>query len=96
MYRNLGRTEHRSRYEERALSILINLDHPVFSAALSDGSVEDAGVRRLSYEIAFSEYAMALGYELLKHDPNMPADDLLYEVRSSLNRVALSAAPLYR
>jgi len=96
VYRNLGRTEHRSRYEERSLSILINLDHPVLSAALSDGSVEDAGVRRLSYEIAFSEYAMALGYELLKNDPNMPADDLLYEVRSSLNRVALSAAPLYR
>jgi hypothetical protein len=55
-----------------------------------------SGFRRLSYEIAFSEYAMALGYELLKQDLNMPADDLLYEVRSSLNRVAASAAPLYR
>ncbi len=96
VYRNLGRSEHRSRYEERSSSILINLDHPVLSAALAEGSVEEPGVRRLSYEIAFSEYAMALGYELLKQDPNMPGDDLLYEVRSSLNRVALSAAPLYR
>jgi hypothetical protein len=96
VYRNLGRSEYRSRYEERSLSILINLDHPVLSAAMADGNVEEPAVRRLSYEIAFSEYAMALGYELLKHDPNMPADDLLYEVRSSLNRVALSAAPLYR
>src|SRR5580704_697701 len=96
VYRNLGRSENRSRYDERSLSILINLDHPVLSAALADGNVEEPGVRRLSYEIAFSEYAMALGYELLKNDPNMPADDLLYEVRSSLNRVALSAAPLYR
>ena len=96
VYRNLGRSEDRSRYEERSLSILINLDHPVLSAALVDNSVEDPGVRRLSYEIAFSEYAMALGYELLKQDPNMPADDLLYEVRSSLNRVAVSAASLYR
>jgi Histidine kinase-, DNA gyrase B-, and HSP90-like ATPase len=96
VYRNLGRSEYRSRYEERSLSILINLDHPVLSAAMADGNVEDPAVRRLSYEIAFSEYAMALGYELLKNDPNMPADDLLYEVRSSLNRVALSAAPLYR
>jgi hypothetical protein len=96
VYRNLGRSEDRSRYEERSLSILINLDPPVLSAALVDNSVEDPGVRRLSYEIAFSEYAMALGYELLKQDPNMPADDLLYEVRSSLNRVAVSAASLYR
>ena len=37
-----------------------------------------------------------LGYELLKQDPNMPADDLLYEVRHTLNRVAGSAASLYR
>lgn len=96
VYRNMGRTENRSCYDERSLSILINLDHPVLSAAMADGNVEEPGVRRLSYEIAFSEYAMALGYELLKHDANMPADDLLYEVRSSLNRVALLAAPLYR
>jgi hypothetical protein len=96
VYRNLGRSDDRSRYDERSLSILINLDHPVVAAALSDGVVEDPGFRRLSYEIAFSEYAMALGYELLKQDPNMPGDDLLYEVRSSLNRVAASAAALYR
>lgn len=96
VYRYLGRSEDRSRYEELTLSILINLDHPVVSAALSESGIEESGFRRLSYEIAFSEYAMALGYELLKQDPNMPADDLLYEVRSSLNRVAASAAPLYR
>jgi hypothetical protein len=96
VYRNLGRSEDRSRYDELSLSILINLDHPVVSAALSESGIEESGFRRLSYEIAFSEYAMALGYELLKQDPNMPADDLLYEVRSSLNRVAASAAPLYR
>jgi hypothetical protein len=96
VYRNLGRAEHRSRYEERSLSILINLDHPVLAAALAESSVEEPSVRRLSYEIAFSEYSMALGYELLKQDPNMPADDLLYEVRHTLNRVAGSAASLYR
>jgi hypothetical protein len=96
VYQNLGRSEDRSRYDERSLSILINLDHPVISAALTDSGIEDAGFRRLSYEIAFSEYAMALGHELLKQDPNMPADDLLYEVRSCLNRVAASAASLYR
>jgi hypothetical protein len=95
-YRNLGRSEDRSLYDELSLSILINLDHPVVSAALSESGIEESGFRRLSYEIAFSEYAMALGYELLKQDPNMPPDDLLYEVRRSLNRVAASAAPLYR
>jgi hypothetical protein len=95
-YRNLGEDEERSFYESAALSILINLDHPVVSAALGSGKVEDPTFRRLSYEIAFSEYAMALGIEIIKQDPNIPADDLLYEVRSCLNRVAASAASLYR
>jgi hypothetical protein len=93
-YRNLGAGEERSRYASATLSILINLDHAVVKAALADGKVEDPTLRRLSYEIAFSEYAMALGYEMLRQDPNMPADDLLYEVRSSLNRIAAAAAAL--
>ena len=49
-----------------------------------------------TYEIAFSEYAMGLGYELSQQDPNMPPDDLLYEVRSTLNRISTAAVALYR
>lgn len=95
-YRQLGKDEQRSRYDPPALSILINLDHPVVAAALGDGSVEDTPFRRLSYEIAFSEYSLVLGYEMIQVDPNMPVDDLLYEVRSSLNRISVAAAELYR
>jgi hypothetical protein len=95
-YRNLGPNEERSRDESATLSILINLDHAVVKAALAESKVEDPTFRRLSYEIAFSGYAMALGYEMLKQDPDIPADDLLYEVRSSLNRIAAAAAALYR
>jgi hypothetical protein len=95
-YKNIGRDEDRSRYDSSTLTILINLDNNVLVAALGEGNIEDPSFRRLSYEIAFSEYAMALGYEFLKQDPNISADDMLYEVRSSLNRVAGSAAILYR
>jgi hypothetical protein len=95
-YRNLGKDELRSVYDPAALAILINLDHAVVAAALGDGNVEDAGFRRLSYEIAFSEYSLALGYEMAHQDPEIPADDLLYEVRSSLNRISVAAASLYR
>jgi len=83
-------------YDSSALTILINLDHLVVAAALGDGNVEDPGFKRLSYEVAFSEYAMALGYETAREDPDIPADDLLYEVRASLNRVSVAAASLYR
>jgi hypothetical protein len=94
-YRDLGRDEHRSKYDASSMTILINLGHPVLSAALKVGSIEDPAFRRLSYEIAFSEYAFALGYELLREDQAMPGDDLLYEVRSTLNRVSKTAAGLY-
>jgi Histidine kinase-, DNA gyrase B-, and HSP90-like ATPase len=95
-YKPLGKENERSVYDPTTLTILINLDHPLVVAALGDGSVEDTTFRRLSYEIAFSEYAMGLGYEVSQQDPNMAADDLLYEVRTTLNRISTAAVALYR
>jgi hypothetical protein len=95
-YKQLGADAERSVYDPTTLTILINLQHPLVMAALGDGHVEDTTFRRLSYEIAFSEYAMGLGYELSQQDPNMPPDDLLYEVRSTLNRISTAAVALYR
>jgi hypothetical protein len=96
IYGNLGENEERSRYDSPALTIVINLDNNVVAAALGRRGTEDPSFVRLSYEIAFSEYAMGLGYEIVKQDQDIPADDVLYEVRSSLNRVASAAAELYR
>jgi hypothetical protein len=95
-YKNIGKDGERSVYDPTTLTILINLDHPLVAAALGDGNVEDTTFRRLSYEIAFSEYAMGLGYEVSQQDPNMAPDDLLYEVRSTLNRISTAAVALYR
>lgn len=94
-YRNLGTDADRSKYDPVSLSILINLDHPVVSAALGGVGVEDPTFRRLSYEIAFSEYAIAFGYEKAKVDPDMPPEDVLFEVRSTLNWISAKAAVLY-
>lgn len=95
MYRPLGEASDRSKYESGTLTIIINLDHAVVMTALDSSGVEDPKFRRLSYEIAFSEYSIGLGYELIKQDPAMPPDDVLYEVRASLNRVSSMAANLY-
>ena len=94
-YKALRTDTERSFYDPATLTIFINLKHPLVMAALGDGHVEDTTFRRLSYEIAFSEYAMGLGYELSQQDPNMPPDDLLYEVRSTLNRISTAAVTLY-
>ena len=95
-YQKLGAEEYRSRYDSTNLAILINLDHPVVKNALSQNGPEDISFRRLGYEIAFIEYSMAIGYELIKQDPEMPPDDLMFEVRATLNRISRTAAPLYR
>ena len=91
----MGRDGRRAEFKSETLTILINLEHPVVAVALGDGEVEDPSFRRLSYEIAFSEYSMAIGYQMLEEDQDIPGDDLLYEVRDTLNRVSRLSAELY-
>ncbi len=94
-FRNLGAQEDRSIYDATSVTIIINLDHSVVAAALSREGIESISFRRLSYEIAFSEYAIALSYEMVNRDPAMPADDVLYDIRATLKRITRAAAPLY-
>ena len=90
-----GASEDRSIYDAPRMTIIINTDHPVVAAALSRDGIESISFRRLSYEIAFSEYAIALSYEMVSRDPAMPADDVLYDIRATLRRITRAAAPLY-
>ena len=94
-YKHLGADADRSVYDESAKVILINLDHPMVAAAVGLGGVEDITFRRLSYEIAFGQYALAVSQEFLKRDPDLTADDVLYEVRDAMRRVTRKAAYLY-
>jgi len=94
-FRNLGEDEDRSMYDPPAMTIIINKDHPVVAAALKGDGIESISFRRLSYEIAFSEYAIALSYEMVNRDPAMPADDVLYDIRATMKRITRAAAPLY-
>jgi hypothetical protein len=88
--------EDRALYDDRQRIILINLDHPAVAAALAGGGTEDVTFRRLSYEIAFTQYAVALAQEYLKRDPDLDANDILFEVRDALRRVTRKAAYLYQ
>jgi hypothetical protein len=92
----LGAEQDRSVYDEASKVILINLDHPMVEAALGLGAVEDVAFRRLSYEIAFGQYALAVSQEFLKRDPDLTADDVLYEVRDTMRRITRRATTLYQ
>lgn len=94
-FRPLGSEEDRSMYDQPAMTLIINTDHAVVAAALLREGIESISFRRLSYEIAFSEYAIALSHEMVERDPGMDAGDVLYDIRATLKRITLTAAPLY-
>ncbi len=95
---NLGEAVGRSSYDRNMLMIIINKDHPAIRNALRSGggSVESPEFRRLSFEISFAEYAIAIGTEMADRDPNMPPDDLVFEIHSTLDRITTNAASVYK
>jgi len=94
-FKNMGPESHRAQYTAEERTIYINLDHPQLSAARGALTVEDPGFRRLSYEVAFSEYAVALASELYRRDEYLDAGEPIFDIRETLNRLARRGAALY-
>lgn len=95
-FREMGEQEPRARYEASERSILVNLEHPQISAALGVGGVKDAAFRRLAYEVAFVEYAIALSVEMANDSHFIDPQDAITSVRETINRMATTAADLYK
>lgn len=95
-FREMGAEEARARYDRQERTILINLDHPQILAAKGVGGIEDAAFKRLSYEVAFSEYAIALAVELANEGYFLDPSEPITEIRETMNRLATLAAVLYR
>lgn len=85
----------RALYVRDERTIYINLDHPQIAAARGLGATEEPAFRRLAYEVAFSEYAVALASELAARDEYLDPSDPIVDIRETLNRVARKAASLY-
>jgi hypothetical protein len=94
-FRDMGEASHRAEYRSDERTIYINLEHPQVAAARGLGPVEDPIFRRLAYEVAFSEYAIALAQELAKRDEYRDPTDPIFDIRETLNRVARKGASLY-
>lgn len=90
-----GEGSARAIYQRDKRTIFINLDHPQISTALQGRTVEDAVFRRLAYEVAFSEYAVALAMELDHREEFLDPQDAIVEIRETIHRIARAAAPLY-
>ena len=81
--------ENRSRYDGKTKTIFINLDHPQIASAFETGgnSTDSREFREVCYEVAAVEYAIALPYEKLEKDELYPAEDALFDVKETIDRV---------
>lgn len=94
-FRELGESEPRAKYDRSQRTIVVNLEHKQIIAARGIGGIDDVAFRRLAYEVAFAEYAIALASEMASHDEYQEASDAIFDIRETLNRMANHAASLY-
>ncbi|MCX6830516.1 MAG: hypothetical protein NT028_00030, partial [candidate division Zixibacteria bacterium] len=87
-YRHEQEQSPRSHYERDLRTIVINLDHPQMVRAAQQGGIDGKAFREMSQEIAFVEYAIALCHEKLSRDPFYASEDLLFDMRDTVNRVS--------
>ncbi len=94
-FKSMGTDESRALYVSEDRTIYINIDHPQLIAAKGTDSVENTFFQKLAYEIAFSEYAIALSAELNKNGEYIDPSDPIVSIRETINRIARKAAHLY-
>jgi hypothetical protein len=92
---NMGDQDFRAKYEADQRVINVNLDHPQLATAKASSSIDDPTFKRLAYEVAFSEYAMALAQELANSGEYTELYEPVVDVRRTLDRVSRQAASLY-
>lgn len=95
-FKSLGEDEYRAKYDASNRTIFVNLDHPQLVAAKGGSSTEEPLFKKLSYEIAFSEYAIALANLMNENGNYIEVSDAIVEMRDTVNRLAKRAAGLYR
>lgn len=88
-YENATVDEARSRYDGDTKTIWINLDHLQIERALqsSKGRTSGQQFREMCYEVAAVEYSLALEHERVENEEVNHADDALYNMRETINRI---------
>jgi len=88
-YQSLGLAEHRARFLPEHGMIVINLDHPQLAKSLveSDVGLDGASFKKLSREVAFTEYAIALARMREEVGHYVDAQEPLFDIRETIDRL---------
>lgn len=95
-FESMGADEMRAKYVRDERTIFVNLDHPQLLAAKTSANEDQRLFRQLSYEIAFSEYAIALASELDREGEYIEPSDAIVDMRVTVNRLARRGAVLFK
>jgi len=94
-FQPMGSEERRATYSPDERTIYLNLEHPQLVAARGNSGIQEPMFRKLAYEVAFTEYAIALSSELAQRGEYLDPSDPIYEIRETVNRLARRGASLY-
>jgi hypothetical protein len=95
-YRNGGYDTPRAFYERDSKTIFINLDHPQIVAARGLKEIEDSNFRRLSFEVAFTEYAVGFAQEMATAGYYQDVFEPLQDMRDRIDSVSRKAADMFK
>lgn len=95
-FKPMGPEEKRASFSREGRVIYVNLDHAQLVAARGGAASPHQALRRLAYEIAFTEYAIALASEFANNDEYIEVSQPIVEIRTCINRLASKAADLFR
>jgi hypothetical protein len=95
-YRNNGEENPRAQYETESRTIYINLDHPQLLAARGVGEVDQPNFRRMSLEVAFTEYAIGFAQENVRGGFYQDLFEPLTDMRDRIDSIARRASYLFR
>ena len=87
-FKNMGPDEHRSKFIVDQSTIFINLDAYPLSSVKFELEDPNPLFLKLAREIAFTEYAFAIANNLLDKDPGMDAQDIIYEISTTIYRLS--------
>lgn len=87
-FKNMGPAEHRSKFIVDQSTIFINLDAYPLSSVKFEFEDPNPLFLKLAREIAFTEYAFAIAKNLLDKDLGMDAQDIIYEISTTIYRLS--------
>lgn len=82
-------------YHRESRTLFINLDHPQLIAAKGEGTTDDLMFRKLSFEVAFTEYAISLSQENVQGGFYQDMFHPLTDARERIDSLARKAAHLF-